>query len=142
MTTYDEVMRDIRAGKARGNGVRNIKGPSEHQFQRTVADYLDSALPADAFWTSIDSAGRGAVQGAQMKARGVRKGIFDTLVLWRNITLWIELKSDKGKLTPEQRRFAGAVDAAGHYWAVATRVEHVAETLGKLGIPLRCSLSA
>ena len=166
-TTYSLVMADIRTGyvppgrkvkrwkrtmppvaekSGTSAGVTSVRAGaggasiSEHQLQRQVADYLDRALPPDAFWTSIDSAGRGAIAGARMKRRGVRKGILDTLVVWRDITLWIELKSADGRLTPDQRRFCLAVEQAGHRTRICRSLEAVYQVLLNNGIPLRARL--
>lgn len=119
-----------------------MRAQSEHDLQRCVAEYLDRALPPDAFWTSIDSAGRGAIQGARMKRRGVRKGAFDVLVIWASKTVWIELKSAKGRLTPDQHRFAEAAILAGHNTFICRSVESVEHWLRHCRIPLRARIAA
>ncbi len=113
---------------------------TEHQLQRAVADYLDRALPADAFWTSIDSAGRGAIAGARMKRRGVRPGTADILVLCSRLCIWIELKVGRGALTAAQKRFAKAALAAGHYVYVCRSVDDVQAALTTM-MPLRARLT-
>lgn len=114
---------------------------SEHDLQRQVTKFLDAALPSDAWWTSIDSAGRGAVAGARMKARGVRKGIPDLLVYWRACCIWIELKSAKGRMTGEQMAFWAACSHAGQQLFVCRSVADVGQRLTEQGIPLRARLS-
>lgn len=114
---------------------------SEHQLQRAFAQYLDRALPPDAWWTSIDSAGRGPIAGAKMKARGVRKGLLDALILWRDETIWFELKSAKGRVTPEQRDFMNRALMAGHACYVIRNVEAVELHLMAHRIPLRARLT-
>lgn len=114
---------------------------SEHALQQQVAQYLDRALPADAFWTSIDSAGRGARDGARMKRRGVRKGVPDCLILW-GFTVWIELKSAAGRLTPEQKTFRDCAVQSGHTYLVCRSVAEVEQRLREHEIPLRCRVSA
>lgn len=115
---------------------------SEHQLQVQVAQYLDSALPTrGCWWTSIDSAGRGAIAGARMKRRGVKRGTADIMVVsdhcrpWA--TIWIELKSETGRLTPEQKVFRDCVEQAGHLYMVARSVETVAIMLVAAGLKLR-----
>ena len=45
-------------------------------------------------------------------SRGSDKG-FPDLVMVRERTIYVELKSEKGKLTPEQREWIAALKAAG-----------------------------
>jgi hypothetical protein len=116
VTTYEAVMADIRKARPRRKPAGQFM--SEHVLQIAVAEYLDRALPPDAFWTSIDSAGRGARDGARMKRRGVRKGIPDILILW-------------------QLEFQFRARGAGHQWYLCRSLENVAADLIKHGIPLR-----
>lgn len=114
---------------------------SEHVLQMACADFLDRALPPDAFWTSIDSAGRGARDGARMKRRGVRKGVPDVLVMWRDKTLWIELKSAKGRWPVHQVKFSIAANAAGHRYRLCRSLIEVQEAAEHFEIPLRARLT-
>jgi hypothetical protein len=106
-----------------------------------VAAYLDCALPVDAFWTSIDSAGRGPIAGARMKRRGVKRGLPDILVIWHN-TIWIELKSKAGRLSVEQKAFRDLVVIAGAGYAVCRSTDEVEWALLRFGIPLRARVAA
>jgi hypothetical protein len=115
---------------------------SEHQLQVAVSQYLDRALPLDAWWTSIDSAGRGAIAGAKMKRRGVKRGVPDILVIWRTRTLWIELKSLKGRPSSAQLGFSIAANNAGHWYRLCRSLEQVAYVMADAGIPLRARIGA
>jgi 2-keto-3-deoxy-L-fuconate dehydrogenase len=84
-------------------------------LQRAVAQYLDAALPPGSWWTSIDSAGRGPIAGARMKRRGVRRGLPDILVLCNTMTIWIELKSQRGRVSDEQWDFAMNLNVRAHW---------------------------
>jgi hypothetical protein len=144
-----------RAASAAGAGhpahVSPHKSPaarpiSEHQLQVQVAAYLDSALPTrGCFWTSIDSAGRGAIAGAHMKRRGVKRGTADIMIVSDHrkpsSTIWVELKSATGRLTPEQKIFRDCVEQAGHLYMVARSVETVAIMLVAAGLRLRGRLT-
>ena len=139
-----------RAASAAGAGhparVSPRKSPaarpiSEHQLQRQVAAYLDAALPDGCWWTSIDSAGRGPIDGRRMKLRGVKRGTADILIISDHTipaeTYWVELKSAKGALSPAQEQFRQAVKAAGHKWCICRSIEDVAEFLKWYGVKLR-----
>lgn len=125
-----------------GRGAGEPLKQTEHQLQKTVAAFLDRALPPDAFWTSIDSAGRGAIAGAQMKRRGVKRGIYDLLIVYGKATIWVELKSAKGKVTPAQEAFAVVMHNAGHWLLICRSIDELEKHLGDIGIPLRARVSA
>ena len=121
-----------------------ISAQTEHQLQRAVAQYLDAALPPGSWWTSIDSAGRGPIAGARMRARGVKRGLPDLLIVvtgdWSNFrrTLWVELKSSKGRVTKEQAAVHAALRSAGHEVMAGCRsVAELDNVLRYLGVPLR-----
>ncbi len=76
-----------------------------------------------------------------MKARGVKRGLPDILILHGPLTLWLELKSAKGRTTPEQHAFFAAAYAASHHWYVVRTVEGVAFALRSHGIPLRARVT-
>lgn len=118
---------------------------SEHVLQIAVADYLDRALPPDAFWTSIDSAGRGARDGARMKRRGVKRGLPDIMILAgapNHYTIWLELKSVTGSITKEQKAFHRIAAEHAHIYFVCRSVDAVETNLTTCGIPLRARVAA
>lgn len=51
------------------------------------------------------------------KARGWEKGVTDLVVIGHNHTLFLELKYDKGKLSPEQIAYKNRVINAGYEYA-------------------------
>jgi hypothetical protein len=53
-----------------------------------------------------------------------QKGIADLCCLRWGITAWVEVKSAKGKLSPDQRRFGEMVSDAGGIYIVARSVEY------------------
>lgn len=121
---------------------------SEHVLQMAVAQYLDRALPPDAWWTSIDSAGRGAIAGARMKRRGVKRGLPDILIIARSagrddrFTLWVELKSKSGRLTAEQEAFRMMAQRAGHSYGVFRSIEDIQHCLERFHVVLRAKVAA
>jgi len=108
--------------------------------QRAHFAFLSKALPVGAYFTAIDVGSAGSArQGMLRKARGVRPGIADLLVVYRGTSLWIEVKSGSS-LSPAQQLFRDAVTANGHLWALARSTEDVEAALRSAGIPLRASL--
>lgn len=127
-------MADIKAARRRN-------AQPERALQEAVASFLDRALPPDAFWTSIDSAGRGARDGAKMKRRGVKRGLPDVMLLASGLTLWIELKSAKGRLSKPQEQFHCLARNYGHEVAVCRSVAEVENVLRYLGVQLWARLT-
>jgi len=120
---------------------------AEHALQRAVAGYLDAALISPVWWTSIDHAGQGPKHGAQLKARGVKPGVPDVLIVApafavgtsRNI--FIELKAIGGRQSAEQKLVAQQLVECGCFYSTAYSVEQVEAILRAHEIPLRGSVS-
>lgn len=109
----------------------------EDQLQQAVATYLSHVLPPDAFWTAVDKAGkRSPLQGARLKARGLKSGIPDILVWHRGVGYGIELKAAKGQLTDSQRATIPAMERAGVQVAVCRTVVDVHAALERWAVPL------
>ena len=104
---------------------------SEHALQIAIAEYLGWVLHPPVWWSGIDHAAKLSPRyGAQRKARGVKRGIADFLIIapGPNI-LWIEVKRGDGRLTPEQRDFAAAMHAVNAWCVLCRSVEEVGKAL-------------
>ena len=116
----------------------------EAALQKAVAAYAWAVLPREVIWSAIPSGGGGKIRGAQLQAMGLRRGLPDLLFMWSvpgspgvPVIRWIELKSDKGRMSPEQIEFANAAQALGHKHAVCRTVDEVARALKEWGVPSR-----
>lgn len=116
----------------------------EQQLHRAVADYLNAALPPDAWWTTFPLGGGGRIRGALLKRAGVKVGTPDILIIWRGRSYWIELKAGKNKPTPEQHECAAHLWRAGSIVVVLRSLQEAEETLPMLqGFPpLRAMVAA
>ena len=113
----------------------------EHTIHRAVAEFLDLALPADAFWTTFPAGGGGAKRGAHLKARGLKPGFPDILVIYRGRAVLCELKGPKGKLSPDQRDCHVHLGEAGARVAMCRSVDELERYLRHyVGIPLKASV--
>lgn len=118
---------------------------NEHQLQLAVAAFLKVAMPAGWPWTAVDHA---AVltprQGAQRKARGVKRGQADFRFVLRpdGRSAEIELKVKGGYQSPEQREWDGAITEAGGLYLLCRSVAEVEGALRGWGVPLRASCEA
>ncbi len=116
----------------------------EEMLHRAVADYLDKAIPADAFWWA-NTAQRGTRKRFEMgvlNALGQKAGLPDVMIIWRGALYGIELKSETGRLTATQTAVLGRLQAAGAFTAVCRSLEAVEAQLGKWSIPLRARVAA
>ena len=136
-------MTNLRAAIARNRLLKPPHPPKrrkneEHDFQSMAIQFLEVLLPPDAVCTSFDLANAySQATGAQRKRRGCLPGVADIYVATASVTLWIECKARKGKLSPDQEAFRDAVLAIGHFWCMATTLEQIEVALRATPIPLR-----
>ncbi len=117
----------------------------EEALHRTVAKFLgierNLALPNDAVWTTMPAGGGGKVRGAQLKAKGLKPGWPDILIVYRGRLICIELKSPKGQRSPAQKLIHAQLTAAGAVVYTATSIEAV-EGFLRVIIPLKATTGA
>ena len=119
----------------------------EAALQRQVAAYLDSVLPDDAIWWHTPNGGARAKRTAALLNRaGVKPGVWDCVVVWRNPwgsrVLGIELKVGRGEISPAQRDWHSIASDAGVWTRVCRSLPDVEDALKRLGVPLRGRISA
>ena len=119
---------------------RNVQ--REWVWQRAIVAYLSKALPPTAYFTSIDIGSAGsAVQGSLRKARGVRPGIGDVLIVHQGVTAWLEIKAGT-QLSEHQKLFRDQITANGHNWALVRCPEDAEQACTLAGIPLRATFAS
>lgn len=65
-------------------------------------------------------------QGGRMKKLGVRPGVPDlVIVLPGGRTAWVELKSDRGRLSDYQQAWGQTLLALGHHWCIIRDVDQL-----------------
>lgn len=118
---------------------------SEHALQVAVAHMLQLVLDPDrTWWTAIDHAAKlSARYGGERKKRGVKRGLPDIMLMIKGTNapladvIGIELKTDKGRLSPAQIEVGTAWMKMGHAVYVARSLEEVQEILDHLHVPMR-----
>lgn len=108
----------------------------EHRLHVSIARFLTLALPLDAWWTTIPTAGSSLRQGAKIKARGYKAGTPDVLIIWKRAH-WIEIKAEKGVVAPEQRACHALLHRAGSPVGIARDLNDVQYWLEQWHIPMR-----
>ena len=110
------------------------RGTPEADLQRSVVTALKFALPKTAIIhhcaNEVTEPGpRGAKRQAILVGMGVHPGFADLMVLCDSRVLFLELKSLKGRLSPNQEAFRDTVLAQGFGWALVRTVD---DALGAL----------
>ena len=114
----------------------------EADLQRAVVAALRFALPKSAIIqhcaNEVTEAGpRGAKRQAILVGMGVHPGFADLMVLCDGRVLFLELKSQKGKLSQSQEVFRDAVLAQGHAWALVRSLDDALGALADHGFTTR-----
>ena len=121
------------------------RGTPEADLQRSVVTALKFALPKTAIIhhcaNEVTEPGpRGAKRQAILVGMGVHPGFADLMVLCDSRVLFLELKSLKGRLSPDQEVFRDAVLAQGFGWALVRSVDDALGALADNGFTSRAQL--
>jgi Restriction endonuclease len=82
---------------------------------RLLAKHLD---PATTFWTALENKPSSRLNGVLQKKRGVRSGLPDTMVIFRQHPIFIEVKSRAGIASKVQKRVRDELLTAGCQWVL------------------------
>ena len=121
------------------------RGTPEADLQRSVVTALKFALPKTAIIhhcaNEVTEPGpRGAKRQAILVGMGVHPGFADLMVLCDSRVLFLELKSLKGRLSPNQEAFRDTVLAQGFGWALVRSVDDALGALADNGFTSRAQL--
>lgn len=111
---------------------------SERELHRDVARYFDH-LEGDLFAAHIPNGEkRSRLTASILVGMGVKAGVADFVVLLDSgRTLWLELKTDRGTLSPAQREFRATCGRLRHTYCVVRSVADVHAALTMMGVTLR-----
>jgi hypothetical protein len=118
------------------------RGTPEADAQRAIVTTLRIALPRNAIVhhcaNEVTEAGaRGAKRQAILVGMGVHPGFADLLVISEGRLLFLEVKSAKGRLRPDQEGFRDTVCAQGFGWALVRSVDDALAALADNGFTSR-----
>ncbi len=123
--------------RARNKGIflriEELQYPLEKMLHKVVAAWLDQNLPEDTFWTTFPSGGGGEVRGYLLKDMGLKAGMPDILIFGNNTVTGIELKSEKGVLSKEQRTTIAKLEQLGFKTYVCKSLADVQQALHTQG---------
>jgi hypothetical protein len=114
-------------------GIRRAR--PEQELQRTVVEHLAWRARPGTWWTHVPMGGwRTRVEAGIFKAMGARRGTPDLLLAYRGRTFALELKSDRGRLTAEQRACHEDLELAGVRVATARGLDEALTQLAEWGL--------
>jgi len=85
----------------------------------SIAKYLD---PSCTFWTSLENRPSSWLNALLQKKRGVRSGLPDVKVIFRQRPVFMEMKSRAGIASEAPRRIRDELVAAGCEWWLERRI--------------------
>jgi hypothetical protein len=113
---------------------------NEAQLHGAVAAFLFRAIRPPVCWTTFPAGGGGKVRGRLLKARGLKPGWPDLLVIAPGpIVAGIELKAGKNGQSPEQKSVESDFHGCRCMYYVARTVDEVEGFLRGVGIPLHAT---
>jgi hypothetical protein len=106
--------------------------------QTRLAEMLDECLdPTDTFWTSLENKPLSRLSGVFQKRRGVRSGLPDVLVIFRQKPIFVELKSRAGVASKAQKQIRLEMLPAGADWWLARSARAALMALHLSGVVFR-----
>jgi len=120
----------------------NRRSTPEADAQRAIVSALRIALPRDAIVhhcaNEVTEAGpRGAKRQSILVGMGVHAGFADLIVISGSRVLFLEVKSETGRLRKSQEVFRDTVCAQGFGWALVRSVDDALGALADHGFTCR-----
>lgn len=111
----------------------------ESPIQQAIMRFLDVALPGTYLAFAVPNGGkRDLLTGVTMKREGVKAGIADIIILSSGgYAACLEVKADKGRLSPAQKDFRDWCGSNGIPFAVVRSVAEVEDVLKEWNIKTR-----
>jgi hypothetical protein len=101
---------------------------TEHYLQASCVQWFNYTYPelAPLFFAVPNGARRGRIEGGWMKAEGLKKGVADMILLFRNCQygfLCIEFKTKEGRQSAEQVDFEHCVEFSGGKYVICRSLD-------------------
>ena len=102
----------------------------EHDIQTDIIQYLRLNR---IFVFSVPNGGlRNLKTAAFLKKEGATAGVSDLIVLLRGEAIFVEVKTAKGRQTPEQKKFQEAVELLGFRYLLWRSLDDAIKFVGEL----------
>ena len=110
-----------------------MRNRSEAQLSKTFFEWLQLAKPR-CIYTAVPNGGhRNVIEASNFKRQGVIAGAGDWVFTWDLGSGWIELKTDTGKLNPNQEAFRESCQRLGVKYEVARSLDECISALKSWG---------
>ena len=110
----------------------------EARLQKTVCQYLDWMLPANAtYWATLNERKTPAHIGAMFNGMGRKAGVADLIILHAGRFIAIELKVKPNTQSKTQKAWQGVVERCGGFYALCFSLEDVRGSLRAFGVPVK-----
>ena len=124
----------------------NRRSTPEADVQRAIVQALRVALPRDAIVhhcaNEVTEAGsRGQIRQSILVGMGVHAGFADLMVISGGRVLFLEVKSQTGRLRKSQEVFRDTICAQGFGWALVRSVDDALGALADHGFTSRVRLA-
>jgi len=115
----------------------------ESDFQRGVNQFLRWSLPDNAMHFAIPNGlMRSKKAAARAVGEGVRAGISDMCIVWKGRAIFLELKTERGRLSEVQRQMIRKLEHCECPVIIARPIVEFEAHLREVAIPLRGSMVA
>jgi hypothetical protein len=106
--------------------------------QTRLASLLSKHLdPSTTFWTSLENKPRSLLSGLLQKKRGMRSGLPDVMVIFRQRSVFVEVKSRSGRASKAQKQVRDELAAVGCEWWLCRSARAALTALHRSGVELR-----
>ncbi len=109
----------------------------ERALQQAAADYLNLALPDDAFFSSIPGG-----DGRATLTPGYVSGLPDAVLIYRGTSIFIEFKTEKGRVSDAQAWCHIRLGNAGAEIAVIRSLDDLERLLDTFEIDTKAKVAA
>lgn len=110
---------------------------AEDYVQASIIAYLRRVL-IDGVAFAIPNGGKRSISVARvLKATGVLPGVSDLIILLPGKTICAEVKTAKGRVSPEQRDFGFQVQGLGHHFCILRSIDDARNMLRALNVKTR-----
>lgn len=107
---------------------------TEDKIQIALVSHIRMRGMPDMVPIHVNNNPRSARDGARLKAKGMIAGVPDMVYAYRGLTFWHEVKTKKGRLSPEQKQFHKRLEDAGHLVIVTYGLDDALEKLVEIGL--------
>ena len=115
---------------------RRQEWAEQTRLAQLLMKYLD---PATTFWTALENKPRSLLSGLLQKKRGVRSGLPDMMIIFRQQPVFIEVKSISGRATRAQKQVREELLAVGCRWWMVRSARAALVALRLSGVEFRRS---